>query len=129
MKHLEEAHFHPHAQPFDAQGFFTPGSHPAGHTEDEPEAIFSGHVLTTSMPLWQKIKQEGHYTSPVLSPDARRTELSTLLSTSYSLGLRGEIAPVQILEILRYRAKTRTITVQQLQSLAKALKEHLRCYG
>lgn len=126
MAHLHESHFSPHANPFDAQTFFTPGSRAVGHTEDEPEAVFSGHVLTTSMPLWRELKENGPTNS---SPELARKELRNLLSTSYRLGLRNEIAPVQILELLRMRAVRRSITVQHLRNLAVELSQHLRCYG
>lgn len=128
MAHLHQNHFDPHAPPFNAQQFLAPGSQPVGKTEDEPEAIISGHVLTASMPLWRKIKQDGHAMASS-TPDARRAELSTLLNSSFRLGLRGEIAPVQILEILKFRAQTTAITVSQLQLLAGELSQYLKCYG
>lgn len=125
MAHLHASHFGSHAPPFDAQAFLTPGAQPIGHTEDEPEAIFSGHVLTASMPLWQQLRQR----RPASEKGLVRGELRHLLDTSYQLGLNGEIAPVQVLEVVRSRSEVKTITVRDLRNLAQELVTHLNCYG
>ena len=129
MQHLHESHFGPLAHPFDAHKFLDPAAQPTNSPEDDPEAVISGHVLTASMPLWQKVKEEG----PVkTSPEAIRKELDTLLNSSFQLGLRNEIAPVQILQLLRMRnaeMPEKVITVQDLQRLAEELVKYLKCYG
>jgi hypothetical protein len=129
MHHLEDSHFGPLAHQFDPHTFLDPGLQPSTNPEDDPDAVFSGHVLTASMPLWQKVRQEG---SVKTSPDAVRRELSSLLESSYQLGLRNEIAPVQIMQLLRMRRaelKDRVITVEDLKRLANGLEQYLRCYG
>ncbi|KAF2096855.1 hypothetical protein NA57DRAFT_58741 [Rhizodiscina lignyota] len=129
MHHLEEAHFGPLAHPFDAHTFLDPGLQPTIHPEDDPEALYSGHVLTASMPLWQKVREDG----PVkTAPEIMRRELNSLLNSSYQLGLRNEIAPVQILQLLRMRhaeIREKSITVENLNMLANELTKYLRCYG
>ena len=131
MAHLEAAQFGPLAHSFDAHTFFDPVAHaqPAGLPEDDPEAIFSGHVLTTSLPLWQRVREEGPIKT---SPEMVRRELDVLLHSSFQLGLRNEIAPVQILQLLRMRNAQmpgKAMKVQDLQRLAAELGKYLKCHG
>lgn len=129
MHHLDAAHFGSHVHPFNAHTFLDPGLHPSNSPEDDPEALFSGHVLTTSMPLWQKIREEGPMKT---SSEIARKEIDMLLSSSFQLGLRNEIAPVQILQLLRMRNEERRnnyMTIEDLKRLAVELRKYLKCYG
>lgn len=134
MEHLDQSHFGPHEHQFNAGTFFTPGSHvvnPAEYQAEDDEkgkALFSGHVLTASMPLWQKVSEGGPINT---SPEITRKELDALLHQSFQLGLKNEVAPVQVLELIRMRANegTRTITIENIRKVVSELSIHLKCYG
>ena len=151
MHHLDEHAFHRNPAHFSPDIEQTQAASAVSHgvqthtTICVGGSIETGHVLTASMPLWQKVQkaresQAQNSGVPMVlrdeAPDgfpgqasASPEELQALLDSSFQLGLQNEMAPVQILQALRVRSEAKMISVGTLRRLVAELLKHLRCYG